>query len=242
MSLGRSASLLVHGPAKSGKSTLASTAPKPLLFIDAEGGTRFLPITGIKWDPAREEPPVPDGTWDTAVVSVHNYDTVTQAYAWLQSGKHPFQAVVVDSISEIQQKLIEKITNRGQAQQQDWGDVLRQFVGLMRDFRDLLEHPTRPLENVTLVAMTKQGADGLYHPWLQGQSATMIPYLFDICAAMTVTNYDDGTGTMVQAHRLLIGPNNQYLTGERVGGRLPSWVDNPNIEGLLESIFGPRPT
>lgn len=229
----------MHGLAKTGKSTLASTAPKPLLYLDAEGGVKFLPIRGIKWDPNREEPPVPDGTWDTAVVSVRDYDTIIRAWQWLQSGKHYFKAVAMDSASEIQQRLIEKITGRGQAQQQQWGDILRQFIGLMRDFRDLTEHPTNPLEAVVLVAMSKQGGDGIYHPWFQGQTQTMIPYLFDICAAMTVVNYDDGQGNMLKAHRLLIGQNTMFEVGERAGGRLPGYVDNPNIPWILDTIFGP---
>lgn len=234
----RSISLLVHGGAKTGKSTLASTAPKPLLYLDAEGGVKFLPIRGVRWDPTKEEPPVPDGTWDTAVVQVRDFDTVIRAFQWLNSGKHPFEAVVMDSASEIQQRLIEKVTGRGQAQQQQWGEILRQFIGLMRDFRDLTEHPVKPLQTVVLVAMSKQAGDGIYHPWFQGQTQTMIPYLFDICAAMSVVNYSNESGQMLKAHRLLIGQNTLYEVGERAGGRLPGYVDNPNIPWLLDCIFG----
>jgi hypothetical protein len=212
------------------------------LFLDAEGGVKFLPIRGVKWDPNREEPPAFDGSWDTAVVSVRDYDTIVRAFQWLQSGKHPFEAVVMDSASEIQQRLIEKITGRGQAQQQQWGDILRQFIGLMRDFRDLTEHPTKPLQSVALVAMSKQGGDGIYHPWFQGQTATMVPYLFDIVAAMTVVNYDDGQGNMLKAHRLLIGQNTMYEVGERAGGRLPGYLDNPSIPWILDCIIGPVAT
>lgn len=235
----RSFSMLVHGPAKAGKSTLAATAPKPLCYIDAEGGTKFLSIKAKKWDPLREAPPEDDGTWDTAVVTTKEFETAKRVYQWFQSGKHPFRSCAVDSVSEIQQQLIEKVTNRGQAQQNQWGEILREFVGLMRDFRDLTDHPTKPLESVVLVAMSKMTGDGLYHPWLSGQSATVLPYLFDVCAAMTVVNYDDA-GTMRQAHRLLIGQNNLYETGERVGGRLPGYIDNANVEVMLDTIFGGR--
>jgi hypothetical protein len=242
MALGRALSVLVHGPAKVGKSTLASTSPKPLCFLDAEGGTRFLPINAIRWDPLTEEPPVPDGTWDTAVVTVRDFDTVVRAFAWFQSGKHHFKSVAMDSASEIQQRLIEKVTGRGQAQQQQWGEILRTFIALMRDFRDLAEHPVNPLEAVILVAMTKQGGDGLYHPWFQGQTQTMIPYLFDVVAAMTAFTYTPESGTPYPVHRLLIGPNNLYEVGERAGGRLPAYIDNPTVVGMLDSIFGPAPS
>ena len=81
-----------------GKSTLAVTAPYPRLMIDVEGGHRFLKIVPKYWDPAREEPPEADGTWDTCVVQTREYDQMLRAYQWLQSGKHQFASVIVDSI------------------------------------------------------------------------------------------------------------------------------------------------
>lgn len=234
----RSLSILVHGPAKAGKSTVAATCPPYRLFLDVEGGTKFLNVEGRKWNPQLEAPPEPDGTWDTAIVTVTSYDDAIAAYNWLQSGKHPFRSVVVDSISELQQRLVEKISGRAATAQNQWGDVLRQFMGLMRDLRDLTEHPTKPLEAVVLVAMTKMGGDGIYHPWLQGQAATILPYLVDVCGAMYVQSYDDGAGGLARVHRLLIGQNMVYETGERAGGRLPGYIDNPDVAKMLDMVFG----
>ena len=232
-------SVLVHGAAKAGKSTFASTSPKPLLYIDVEGGTRFLPLVTVPWDPNREAPPVPDGTWDTAVVVGRDWDTVLRAYQWLASGQHHFAAVVVDSISELQQKVIEKVSGRAQPQQNQWGEVLRQFTGLLRDFRDLTLHPNNPIQSVVHVAMSRPGGDGLMHPWLQGQSATVVPYLYDVTAAMIAQTYPDNEGNILKIHRLLVDPNTQYETGERVGGRLPGFMDNPSVVTMIEMIYGP---
>ena len=235
---GKSLSTLVHGEAKAGKSTFAASSPKPLLYIDIEGGTRFLPITPVVWDPTRDAPPALDGTWDTAVVYGRNWDSVMKAYQWLASGKHPFVSVVVDSISELQQKLIENVAGREQPDQRKWGEVLRTFTGMLRDFRDLTMHPIRPLSTVTHVAMTRLGNDGKRHPWLQGQSAVVVPYLYDVVAAMTAFPYTPENGQTFMVRRLLISPNDQYETGERVGGRLPGYMDNPSVPAMLESIYG----
>ena len=237
----RAVSILVHGPSKSGKSTFAATSPSPRLIADIEGGTRFLNVKSVVWDPHRHAPPEADGSWDTAVVTIRTYDDMLKTYQWLQSGKHPFSSLVVDSISELQQKLIEKVTNRAATKQQDWGEILRMFMGLMRDFRDLCEHPTKPLESVVLVAMTKAGPDGLYHAHLQGQAATTVPYLVDVQAATHVQTWMDDQGSTQRVHRLLVGSNAIYETGERVGGRLDAYIDNPTVEGILTSIFGPKP-
>jgi hypothetical protein len=229
MPLNRAISILVHGPSKSGKSTFASTAPAPRLIADCEGGTRFLDIKAVPWDPHKNAPPELDGTWDTAVVTLRTWDDVLMTYKWLQSGKHPFESLVVDSISELEA-----------SKQQDWGEILRLFMGLMRDFRDLCEHPTKPLSAVILIAMTKAGDDKLYHAHLQGQAATTVPYLVDVQAATHVQNWSDDQGNIQRVHRLLVGANPIYETGERVGGRLPAFLDNPKVEDILTYVFGPK--
>ncbi|MDD2326446.1 MAG: AAA family ATPase [Alphaproteobacteria bacterium] len=239
MSLGRSISILLQGPAKAGKSTFASTSPKPMCYLDCEGGTRFLPITAVVWDP-RTAPPEFDGTWDTAVVKIRNYDDATLAYQWLQSGKHPFTSLVVDSISELQQKLVDKISGRNQMQTQDWGEVFRNFMGMLRDFRDLCENPIRPLTSVVLVAMSKTVDKGLKIPQLQGQSLTYLPYLFDVTAAAHVYTWRDEQQNQMTSFRLLVGPNDMYQVGERVGGRIPAELENPTVPMILDYVFGPE--
>lgn len=239
MTLNRSLSLLVHGEAKSGKSTLGSSSPKPCLYIDIEGGTRFLDIKAVKWDPKTEAPPKADDSWDTAVVTVRDYDDAIKAYEWLKAGKHDFQSVVIDSISELQQRLVDKVTNRDQAKLQDWGDILRKFMGFLRDMRDLTEHPTKPVQSVLLISMSVTDQNNKKQPFAQGQSKVMMPYLFDILGAMHVDSWTDETGAQHYVHRLIVGPNPNYATGERVGGRLAGYVDNPTIPMLLDSVFGP---
>src|SRR5690606_13765966 len=131
---------------KAGKSTLAATAPYPRLMLDVESGHRFLPINVRYWDPLREEPPVADGTWDTAVVPVLSYDTVLKAYEWLRLGRHQFRSVIIDSISEMQVKLVDQLVGTEQLKMQHWGELLRHMGTLLRDLRDLTMHPTNPLE------------------------------------------------------------------------------------------------
>lgn len=240
--LHQSLSLLVHGRAKTGKSTFASTTPAPRCYIDAEGGVKFLNFRPVEWDPRRYAPPEPSDAWDTAVVRADSYDTVLTAYQWLQSGRHPFRSLAVDSISELQQRLVDKLSGRSQMERQQWGELLRSFIGLMRDFRDLTEHPTNPLDAVVLVAMSRQGEDGMYRPWLQGQSAVVIPYLVDVCAATLVQSYiEPTTNQPMQAYRLYIAQNAMYETGERAGGRLPDFIDDPNVQNMINLVFNSQP-
>src|SRR5688572_5136732 len=73
----RALSVLVHGHSKVGKTTFAATAPYPRLLLDVEAASRFLPVVKTVWDPSQGPPPAADGTWDTCIVYVRDYNTVT---------------------------------------------------------------------------------------------------------------------------------------------------------------------
>ena len=236
----RALSVLVHGHSKVGKTTFAATSPYPRLFLDVESASRFLNVTRKVWDPVREEPPVADGTWDTCVVYVREYDTVKRVYDWLRTGRHQFRSLILDSISELQVRCQEQIAGRGQMQTQQWGELLRDMAGLCRDLRDLTMHETNPLESVVLTAMTIQ-RDGIWKPYLQGQLGVVIPYFWDLTAYLYVDQVqEDPTQAPYELRRLLTRKHPEYEAGERVGGRLPAVVDNPNIEHMIDTVFGPR--
>jgi|TARA_B110000483_G_scaffold233227_1_gene301740 hypothetical protein len=242
----RSLTLMVYGESKVGKSSFAVTAPYPRLMLDVEGGHRFLPIIAKYWDPMTEEPPQADGTWDTVVVQVRNYDTVLKAFQWLQSGKHQFKSLIIDSISELQVKCMDNIAGTEQMKMQQWGELLRHMGALLRDLRDLTMHPTQPLEAVVLTAMARKGQDGVYRPYLQGQLAVQAPYFYDVLGAITVEELpnEDPLQPPHKVRRMYVERTSQYEAGERVQGRLGTIVEQVDlgVERLLDKVFGEKKT
>jgi len=240
----RSLTGIIYGPSKSGKSTLAATSPYPRLILDVEGGARFLPIVPTVWDPMREEPPKADGSWDTCVVLVRDYDTVLKAFAWLQSGRHQFKSLVIDSISELQVKCIDNIAGSEQMKMQHWGELLRHMGNLLRDLRDLTMHATNPLEAVIMTAMAKEGQDGRFKPYLQGQLATQAPYFYDMLGYLRVEEFPnpDPSQRPLKFRRMYVESTDFAEAGERVQGRLGSIVEQGelSIDMMLDKIYGPR--
>jgi hypothetical protein len=226
--------MIIFGHSKHGKSFLGDTTPAPRVVLDAEGGSLFTPSRKTEWSPSTSPPPEPDGTWDTAIVRVRTYRDVQQAFQWLNSGKHSFRSVVMDSISEVQQRCVDDIAGTNQMQTQDWGQLLRVVSSLVRQFRDLTGHPTKPLDAVVFIAMAKQNGEGTWYPYVQGSLATTFPYYVDASTFLSVVTAEDGT----QFRRLYCGTFNGYATGERLGGRIPPFIDNPNISGMLAMIRG----
>lgn len=241
----RSLTALIYGESKVGKSTLAVTAPYPRLMIDVEGGHRFLPITPIYWDPkSGQEPPVADGTWDTCVVVANDYETVTETYKWLVTGRHQFASLIIDSISELQVKCIDSIAGTEQMKMQQWGELLRHMGGLLRNLRDLTMHKSNPLEAVVLTAMAVQDKDGKYRPYLQGQLKIQAPYFYDVLGALTIEEFmnPDPTQPPYKVRRMYVERTALYEAGERVQGRLGSIVEQADlsIDSMLDKIFGPK--
>lgn len=226
---------IVFGASKRGKSWLGDTTPAPRVVLDAEAGSRWTPSRKVKWDPTREAPPAPDGTWDTAIVEVRSYQAVLKAYEWLNSGKHPFRSVVMDSISEVQQRAIDDMVGSSAMKVQDWGQLLRVVSDLVRKFRDLLVNPVRPLDVVLFIAMAKQRNDGTWAPHIQGSLATTLPYYVDACTYLDVVPTEDGR----QIRRLFCGTFPGFETGHRLPEQLlGQYVDEPNLSEMLARIRG----
>lgn len=225
-------SFLLHGASKSGKTTLADSAPGPRLLLDSEGNSRFLKSKKISWNPI-EPPPSYDGSWETCITYVRDFGTLSQAYAWLASGNHPFRSVIIDSISEAQQRCVDAIAGTEQLKIQEWGELFRKVAQLVRSYRDLLVHPTNPLDAVIFTAMTKQGQDGKFYPYVQGQLATALPYYIDTIGFLKAQIGEDGQFT----NFLLTRPHIQYEAGDR-SGVFPTIITNPRIDEMVEMVCG----
>jgi hypothetical protein len=228
--------MLVHGYSKVGKSLLAASTPAPRLYLDVESASRFLPINAVMWDP-RDPPPsaaeMKKVGADTAVVSIREWTDATQALEWLTQGQHDFKSISLDSVSELQYRNVEHIAGRGTVKIQDWGQVLREVGGYIRDLRDLTFHPTNPIEAIVVTSMSKENKAGILAPQLQGQMAAVIPYLLDICAYLYVETDENGN----EARWLLTRRRDGKEAGERVNGRVPPLLKLPVVSGAtLEDI------
>lgn len=228
MSDGPGVCFLVHGDSKVGKTWLGASAPRPVLILDAEGGTRFLPYKTVQWD-GMSEPPAA-GDWEVCIVPVRNFQTMQTVYAWLNSGKHPFKSVVIDSLSEVQQRCVDGLAGQNAMSQQLWGDLLRQMSALVRAFRDLVTHPSAPLSAVVLLAMSRE-INGKRVPYVQGQLAVTLPYYIDV-VSYYYTAVDDNGQTV---RRLWVAPHPLFDAGDRTGA-LGEVVDSPTITQMLNII------
>lgn len=220
-------SSLIYGWPKAGKSNLADSGPQPRLIVDIEGQATWTASRKCEWNP-QHPPPQPPGMrlvagygresqvpeWESCLCIIREPKAIGRVYEVLNRGLHPFSSASVDSVTEMQQRLIDAMVGANPMQRDNWGTLLRQANWTIRQWRDLITHPVRPLWSVAFVAgMHADAKTGRYRPLLQGAGQDYIGYFVDLMGFLDAQ--PDGTRV------LYTGPLAGYETGERLGGRIP---------------------
>lgn len=232
----RSLSICVHGEPGVGKSWLAASSPAPRLVLDAEGGARFTRGRKMYWDPAAYGPPAApaEGEWDTCVVSVKEWRTFEQVYGHLVTGNHPFNSIVIDSLTEIQRRLVDVTAGIDQPTNNQWGEVLRRMEDQVRKYRDLLENPVRPIQCLVLVALTKLGS-GKFRPFVRGQLELTLPGYVDVVGYLNLELGPDGE----MQRKLTINPLGDIEAKDRTHALTAAYgyaLYNPDLSVMLDVI------
>ena len=205
---------LVYGPAGAGKTTLASTMPKPVI-ISAEGG--LLSISHH----------------DIPFIEVNSMHTLQEAYRWCSESDEAagFESVILDSLSEIGEVVLthEKEVNKdGRAA---YGEMATQMASIIRAFRDLSGR------HVLMTAKMEKSQDEngrmLYAPSMPGSKvAQTLPYFFDEVLALRVEKDTEGN-----TQRALMCDSDGLWQAKDRSGKLAAW-EAPDLGALIKKIKG----
>lgn len=229
-------SILVHGESKVGKSWFGASAPAPRLILDSEGRAKYAPSVAPKvyWDPRQGPPPASDGTWDTCICAVPDFETMNLAFQWLRSGQHHFLSVVVDSLMEVQKRCIDVIAGASQMEIQNWGELLRELEKLVRSYRDLVLIESNAADVVVFIVGCKDD-DGVKRPLLQGALQDTVPYYMDSIGYMYKEAVMNGSEVVYQ-RSMLVDSQPGFVAGDGTD-RLPGpIIHNPNLTELFQFL------
>ena len=183
---------LIYGSSGAGKTRFSATAPKPF-YVNAERGL----MSARNVLKARGE--------DLEGYSINTLKDLQDAYKYLSEFDHPYETVVIDSISEINEIIKPELEAKrpGGMVQKDWGDLHKKIKSILRKFRDLDMH-------VIFIAQESVEKDEqVIHkivPLLNGKSATEIAYYMDIVGYPKII---EGT------RRIITDTHNKLLTKDR---------------------------
>lgn len=225
--------LVVHAEAKAGKTTFGATGPGRTLIFDSEaGGMRFVPGKKITWNvEAGEDIPSADGDWQICRVPTNNIATVKRAMDFLLTGRHPFNNVVLDSLTELQDIVKRERSATFQLEQRDWGIVFGTMNDVVVALRDLVASQDQ-LKSLIVICGT-QLKDGKFRPMIAGQFGYKLPYKLDGVGYLLKTRDEEGNVRRC----LVLGESNTHEVGHRLGDKAPEVIWEPTICKLLNTVF-----
>lgn len=244
------ATFLIYGETKHGKSSLLSTMPTPGVIFDTEGKWQFFqgrpnpnrngePFRLKLWNPA-EAPP--KGDYDFAIVKITSAAVLAQAMPWIDRNDHPFVSIGYDSLTVGQEQGIESLRKVDEDFRiQDWGAIRRRVLSDLSRIMARVSDPANPLR---VFAATAHGhtKDGKYRPAMQGGIQGRMPYSFDsvICMKKAFVQNEQGiiTDDADTVFRALVKSHAAYATGSNVEDRFERpFYNNPNLTHMMRTIF-----
>jgi hypothetical protein len=178
-------------------------------------------------------------------VAVQDFGILNKVYQWLNAGRHPFRSVTIDSLTEIQKRCKDVVGGTETLTERNWGDILLKMEHEVRFYRDLVFHPTHPIESVTFIALTDPRTNH-YKPAIQGALSISLPGFVDLEGYLyneQVVKEIDGEDTLVTNRKLLIAPFKSseapftsYEAKDRthlLTAKYGLTITNPDIEEML---------
>lgn len=157
--------MMIYGQAGMGKTTLALSAPRPLL-LDFDGGVKRVNMAHL------------DGV---DIVQVTSWQDVQQV---LQENLSAYQTIVVDTIGKMMDFIITYKCDTRQPQIRDWGGINAEFSWMTRTLSSLNK-------NVVFVAhrdTRKEGDDTVFIPALREKSYNSIVTELDLLGYLEMKN------------------------------------------------------
>jgi hypothetical protein len=198
-----------------------------MYLLDYEGGTSTLD----GWDPIID------------MTKIRSWSDFDDAYYMLKSGKHPYNSVAIDSISESHIfALLTQLDSSTRTrtipdllEQGDYGVALVQMRKMLRKFRDLPMH-------VFVSCMDKTEDDPrqgrVQKPALAGALADEAPGIFEMVAYLALSDIQNEDGELETHRYLLLQNQTKIRTKVRMpyGVIAPDYIEDPTITQILDTL------
>lgn len=214
---------LIYGDSGAGKTTLAVTAPKPLVLL-----TEMQAVPSIN----ASNP-------NAAILPCLTIDDLRNVISALRDGNKElkeFDTLIIDSLTESQRLIkddILKKNKRDQMQMQDWGKLADNTRGLIRSLRDL---PINVVCTALLEHETEENTGKRFvSPIFEGRKTNKeIAQWFSFigCLYRKDTKTDDGK-RMAQRHLMLDGSDTVLC---KTIPPLDALITDPNLTTIFEMV------
>lgn len=223
------AKVLLYGRNGQGKTRIACTAPKPLVLDMNEKGTKSV----------RKYPEV-------EVLHCKKFADVVFAYWMLKEGDHPYESVVLDTLTGMQGLCIKQILKEGEDRdptkdpkvmsQREWGKLAELMKEQVLNFRNLPMHVVYTAQQRIIDDPDTEAREIVpdLSPGSRGPATAAVEIIGHVYQK-EVRGVNKKTKREVSKWetRLLVGPHEEYITKDRTGA-LPRIMRNPTIPMMIE--------
>lgn len=157
--------MMIYGQAGMGKTTLALSAPKPLL-LDFDNGVKRVNMSHL------------DGV---DIVSVESWNDIKQL---VNEDLTPYESIVVDTIGKMMDFIILYCCGTRQPQIKDWGRINSEFTWFIRTLSSLNKHIVFVAHRDT----RKEGDETVFIPALREKSYNSIVTELDLLGYVEMRN------------------------------------------------------
>jgi uncharacterized protein YllA (UPF0747 family) len=170
-------------------------------------------------------------------VKVLDWATLEAMYQWLVKlgNNAPFRSVIIDSLTEMQKRLMDQIAGTAQPSLQQWGDMGRRLQDMIRKIRDLSLIETK-IQPIVVICLSHRRDDQV-RPMISGQTELVLPGYFDV-VGFCVTGQDDTTNET--NYFVLVEKQGDVIAKDRTGELKKAYgspyIQNANLSEWLDHI------
>lgn len=211
--------MIVYGNGGVGKTTFASTAPKPLL-VDCENGAKYFGLRGIKMD----------------VAKISEWSDMQGLGEIARSGE--YETIIIDPIGELMEKLKfhmiktndPRYVAKGAPTMAGWGwmkDQMRTAIKILRDSG----------ANILLVAHVSEEKDEdrvLKRPMIMTKLSDEVINMVDVVGYMEVVKVEDEEKRIIRVDSV----SDKYIAKDRTG-QLGKIIP-PNFKEIIDACQGTK--
>lgn len=216
------AKILAFAKNKKGKTVFGCSAgPKTFLVDIDEEGSRSAHGSGA------------------TVFEASSFDEAVWAYWYLKEGNHDHKVVTIDNLTTLHKAALRKVMGQaeerdptrevGTASQREWGRANNLFNSLITDFRNLPMHVIFLAQERVIVDDDEDEPNFHTVDLPGGARGTALG-----CVGIIGRLYLEEVKKGKWEGRMLVGPHDEYDTGNRVDG-LPRIIRNPTVPKLVKA-------
>lgn len=226
--------VLVYGRSKHGKTRFAASGPKTIVVDINEKGTKSI----------RSYP-------GCFVYRVSKWEQLAWVYWYLREGKHEYQTVVIDTLTQAQVLCMQHVLKNAEdrdpnrppsmARRQDWGQLGEMMKPLIFNYRNLSMHVVFVCQEKTDKSadedeeVTNRKVPDL-SPSVRGVALAAVEIIGRVYQKeVRSVNKRTKKETSKWETRMLVGAHEDYDTGNRTGTKLPRIIRNPTMQLMIEA-------